>query len=101
MARHIDADKAVEKMDCLFRLIPHGISAFMAIGYNHAVADCIAIIKNIITVDGYWKHDDESPSFYCSACGRHAYGAFSEIYTGEYKYCPFCGAEMKSEENDE
>lgn len=49
---------------------------------------------------GKWKHDDESPSYYCSHCGHHAYGSFSKIYTGEYRYCPFCGAEMEGEEDD-
>ena len=96
MARYIDADKATEKMDCLFKTLLPGVD-LMGIGYNHAVADCIAIIKYTLTTCGCWKHDDESPSYYCSECGRHAYGAFSEVYTGEYKYCPFCGAQMKVE----
>ena len=48
---------------------------------------------------GKWKHDDESSSYYCSVCGKHAYGAFSEIYTGEYRFCPFCGSPMEGVED--
>lgn len=97
MPGQIDADWIFEKVSFLFRTIPPEGGNPMRIGYNHAVADCIAIIKNAKAIKGCWKHDDESPSYYCSSCGRHAYGAFSEIYTGEYKYCPFCGAQMEIE----
>ena len=47
---------------------------------------------------GKWElHDDESFSYKCSVCGKHAYGCFSEVYAGEYHYCPNCGARMVGE----
>lgn len=48
---------------------------------------------------GEWIHcDDGSVSYRCSVCGKHAYGNYSEIFSGEYHYCPNCGAEMEKGE---
>lgn len=51
MSRYIDADAAIDKVDCLFRSTDRDKVNFMQIGYNHAVADCIAILKNLDTLE--------------------------------------------------
>ena len=50
---------------------------------------------------GKWIHyDDGSVSYRCSICGKHQYGNFSEIFFGEFHYCPNCGAKMEDEDAD-
>lgn len=51
MSRYIDSDVAIDKVDCLFRDTKRDKGNFMLIGYNHAVADCIAILKNLDAED--------------------------------------------------
>lgn len=51
MRRYIDADVAIDKVDCLFRDTERDKGNFMLRGYNHAVADCIAILKNLDVVE--------------------------------------------------
>ena len=41
---------------------------------------------------GRWIWVDDG--FHCSECWHHAYGNTGEVMSGEYKYCPFCGARM-------
>ena len=49
---------------------------------------------------GYWFFDGEE-GYGCSECGQFVYGCFIEIYSGEYQYCPRCGAFLgKAEEDD-
>ena len=46
---------------------------------------------------GKWIHfDDGSASYRCSICGKHQYGNYSEIFSGEFHFCPNCGARMES-----
>ena len=45
---------------------------------------------------GRWIWDDEG--YHCTECFYHAYNATGEIMTGEYKFCPNCGAQMEVEE---
>ena len=48
---------------------------------------------------GKWIKEDDGSLFYrCSACGKAQYGNFSEIWMGEYHFCPNCGASMESPE---
>ena len=42
---------------------------------------------------GKWIWDDEG--YHCSECFYHAYGNTAEIYSGQYNYCPNCGAKME------
>ena len=48
---------------------------------------------------GRWIWDDEG--FHCSECWHHAYGNTGEVMSGEYKYCPFCGAVMEQDGDGE
>jgi len=45
---------------------------------------------------GRWIWDDEG--YHCTECFYHAYNATGEIMTGEYKFCPNCGARMEVQE---
>ena len=73
MSRYIDADTAIDKVDCLFRDTERDKGNFMLTGYNHAVADCIAILKNLDGVEvvrckecKYW--DDNPPGSILGKC---------------------------------
>lgn len=49
---------------------------------------------------GEWVHcDDGECSWRCSVCRKYVYGAYTEIYSGEYHFCPYCGARMDGDEN--
>lgn len=48
--RLIDADKLLEKTECLFKDL-NSTEDYMGIGYNHGVGDSIAIIKNAPTIE--------------------------------------------------
>lgn len=110
--RLIDADKLLEKNECLFKDL-NSTEDYMGIGYNHGVGDSIAIIKNAPTIEaepvrrGRWEiHEDDSWSgggfTKCLACGYgFAWGAFFEAE--EWGFCPICGASMdlKGEPHDQ
>lgn len=51
MGRPIDADKTIEKLDCLLKETNVKCLDFMIIEYNHAVADSIAVVKGQPTID--------------------------------------------------
>lgn len=46
---------------------------------------------------GKWIWDDEG--YHCSECFYHAYGNTSEVYCGDWNFCPHCGAWMEGEED--
>lgn len=55
-----------------------------------------------VRMKGRWVHcDDGSISYRCSLCGKHQYGNYSEIFSGEFHFCPNCGASMSEGEEDE
>lgn len=74
---------------------------------NYAYNDCskYATIKFLLDEmeeerkTGYWEWVDDM-DYRCSVCHTYAYGCLGEVLEGHYKYCPYCGAEMKGEEND-
>ena len=94
--RLIDADKLLEKTECLFKDL-NSTEDYMGIGYNHGVGDSIAIIKNAPTIEaepvkhGKWINDNHRTkcSFRCSNCDEQYIS-----YPGEFKYCPNCGMRM-------
>lgn len=43
---------------------------------------------------GVWKWDDDEHEYHCSVCGKHAYGNIGEILSGNYQFCPYCGAKV-------
>lgn len=99
--RPIDADKTIEKLDCLFKETDVKSLNFMIIGYNHAVADSIAVVKGQPTADvpdrkvGKWNTDKESPEYAtCSVCGHCDWDCTESEY---FNYCPNCGADMRGE----
>ena len=97
--RLIDADALIEKADYLFKSRNTETVDFMRIGYNHAVADVIAIAKNIPTADimkrkkGKWEYVSFM-TVRCSNCKE----IFHELEGNNY--CPNCGAKMEREEED-
>ena len=46
---------------------------------------------------GKWIWDDEG--YHCSLCGFHAHGNTLECLDGTYRYCPWCGADMRGEQD--
>lgn len=42
---------------------------------------------------GRWIWDDEG--YHCSECFYHAYGETGEVLSGNWHFCPNCGAEME------
>lgn len=48
--RIIDGDRTIDKAEMLMKEPSRETVDFMAIGYNHAVADCIAICKGVPTI---------------------------------------------------
>lgn len=47
-------------------------------------------------VTGRWIWDDEG--YHCSECLYHAYGNTGEVLTGQFIYCPWCGAKMEGDD---
>lgn len=47
---------------------------------------------------GVWVWDDEG--YHCSECFFHAYGCTEEILSGDYHFCPHCGASMQDGGHD-
>lgn len=48
---------------------------------------------------GVWIWDDEG--YHCSECFFHAYGCTEEILSGDYHFCPHCGASMQDGGHDD
>lgn len=48
---------------------------------------------------GKWSPFDDGNGFgfQCSACKCVTYGCSLEIFIGDFKYCPNCGADMRGE----
>lgn len=103
--RLIDADALIEKTDCLFKDL-NSTEDYMGIGYNHGVGDCIAIAKNIPTIEaepvktGKWIEVPQeffAPSYKCSVCGEPP---IVDLYSDWVfsNYCPNCGAKMEGAE---
>ena len=73
--------------------------------YINTLIDVDDIIKTIQSADvrpamrGRWIWDDFG--YHCSECYYHVYGNTGEVLNGEYKFCPFCGAENEGEEDVE
>ena len=43
---------------------------------------------------GKWIYDGED--YYCSVCNAY-YGSGSDVWSGNLKFCPYCGARMDDE----
>ena len=43
---------------------------------------------------GFWEYVDDV-DYRCSVCHKYAYGCLGEVLSGQYKYCPYCGARME------
>ena len=102
--RLIDADKLLEKTECLFKDL-NSTEDYMGIGYNHGVGDSIAVIKNAPTIEvepvkhGRWKPFDLTwgrSVYACTSCGE-AFEVPTEMGKPIFIYCPHCGAKMDLE----
>lgn len=49
---------------------------------------------------GVWNPYDDGDGFgyQCSACQKVTYGCSLEIFVGDFKFCPCCGASMRNTE---
>ena len=65
----------------------------MILGYNKRLREKL---KALEMEPGEWVHYNNT--WRCSVCEKYVYGAYTEIYSGEYRFCPYCGTRM--EEND-
>ena len=43
---------------------------------------------------GFWEWVDDM-DYWCSVCHKYVYGCLGEVLSGQYKYCPYCGARME------
>ena len=65
----------------------------------------ISMIESVPTIEaepvkqGRWIWDDEG--YHCSECMYHAYGNTGEVLSGEWHYCPNCGAKMDAKEGED
>lgn len=66
-------------------------------------------IDNAPTIDaepvrhGHWEWNDYGGfgNYHCTVCRHIPYGKFSRMHRLNYMYCPYCGAKMDEEkEND-
>lgn len=67
--------------------------------YQRALSDVVRLtVEGVKRKHGEWIEEDEGSLFFrCSNCGKAQGGNFSEIFSGEYHFCPNCGADMRGE----
>lgn len=99
--RYILAEEAEERIVALYRK-ERGDAAEI---FNTAIDACQNIILDMYdnapaevepVKRGKWRWDDEG--YHCSECFYHAYGDTGEILSGNWHYCPNCGAFMENGE---
>ena len=94
---HILADE--EKIFKVYADNPHS----MTTDFEGTLIDAINAIKSIPTIEpkrGEWLEwiDCEGEVFWkCSACGQASEASVAGIL---YKFCPFCGADMREREGE-
>ena len=94
---HILADE--EKIFKVYVDNPHS----MTTDFEETLIDAINAIKSIPTIEpkrGKWLEwiDCEGEVFWkCSACGQVSEASAADIL---YKFCPFCGADMRERESE-
>ena len=49
---------------------------------------------------GFWEYVDDV-DYRCSVCHKYAYGCLGEIMSGDYQFCPYCGAKMDYIDDEE
>lgn len=67
---------------------------------REAVDLAIKVLEEPERKKGFWEWVDDM-DYRCSVCHKYAYGCLGEVLSGHYKYCPYCGAAMEGEEDDE
>ena len=104
MPRYIDADAVLDILRIFDRQhadLENGSEDFV-----YGVETAIEVIEDAPTVEvverkkGSWEYVDDV-DYRCSVCHKYAYGCIGEVMSGQYKYCPYCGAEMEVEEDDD
>lgn len=91
----ISRQAAIEKSEMLFKELKKDTVDMMGIGYNHAVADNIGILKNLPSAEAEevipHRNYKYLSDFWCE-CGWHL------GKKGEVKYCAECGKKVKWDE---
>ena len=77
-----------------------GYDSEIKYGSERKLDNCpLAPAADVVPVrHGRWIWDDEG--YHCSECFYHAYGETGEVLSGNWRYCPNCGANMKDGDND-
>ena len=92
MSKHIDVDALLAALYEADAITPRGAKIIR----EFPVAEA--------REPGEWLWDSDDAVYHCSLCHFNAYGNTGEILSGEYHYCPNCGADMleaDEEENNE
>ena len=89
--RLIDADAYIEKNECCGYLDEISVKKF------NEITPTIDVVER---KKGFWEWGEDE-DYRCSCCHKYAYGCLGEVLSGHYKHCPYCGAAMEGEEDDE
>ena len=68
--------------------------------YEVVRVDDILALPSADRPTGEWVWDDEDGEYFCNKCKAKQYNNINEIISGEWVYCPNCGADMRGEKHE-
>lgn len=83
----ISRQAAIDTAEMLFKDLRKDEVDMMGIGYNHAVSDSIAILKNLPTAEPEWISMTERPPVIENNVGKRVLVTTSWGMVGEAMYC--------------